>query len=190
MRFEMVVRGMNRGQPLHILRSAPAVQSIGRKRDGLRTRIYRCCIPGRCLDVFRKSNSGLSLCPRNYTGNRRANTMFPHPRRRLLFRAARTSAYYRILSGFPACQSAAQSIGSTCPDNNCTAIDRRECLFDQVESFLPYVCCTVLPGVCQSCDCGSVSVFAPSFALNSHSRSISKMTLQTSRESAMLKLGQ
>ena len=117
--------------PPRIPQSAPAIQSIGRKRDDPHIRTCRYCIPDRCLVAFRRSCKDWFLYPRNCTANKRANTTYRHRQRQPLSRGAETSACCRILFGFPACQSAEQSIGNTFRDSNYTAIDQRECLFFQ-----------------------------------------------------------
>jgi hypothetical protein len=129
--FGMILLAEDREPPRHTLRFVPAIQSIDRKRDDLRTHICRCCIPGKYSVSFRKSSTGSFFDPKNSTVNRRANTTYRHRRRLLPFRGAETIAYYHILFGFPACQLAAQSTGNTYRDSNYTAISRRESLFGQ-----------------------------------------------------------
>ena len=119
----------------HIPQSVPATQSIGHKRDDLRTRIYHYCIPDKCSDGFRKLNNDSSFDPENYTANRRADTTYHHRRRLPLARVGDTIACCRIPFGFPVCRWAARSIGNTSPDSNRMAICQQECLVVQVVFF-------------------------------------------------------
>ena len=104
--------------PRHILRPVPVIQSIDHRHSDLRIRIYRYCIPGIYLVLFHRSSTDSSLYPKNCMANRRASTMCRHRQKLLLFRATRTSAYCRILSGSPACRLAGQSTGNTSPHSN------------------------------------------------------------------------
>ena len=135
LKTEMADRAGVPRPPLRILRPVPVIQNIGRKRGNLRTRICRCCIPGKCSVFLRKSSNDWSLCPKNCTAKRRAGTTCRHQQRLLSFRAAGTSACCRIPFGFPAHQSEGQNIGNTCQGNNRMAIYRRGCLCGQGEAF-------------------------------------------------------